>query len=221
MTKPERDERTEQSPESGKGSGAGLHSASRHHSEPEMDGHFSDIVGREMFACPHCGHQLSMFREARSSPGDKAAAWVASVAGSWPFLLILVVAILAWFVVNTILPLFYPHPTAMLDYLGTALAIVAALQGPLILLTQRWSPTGTVRETSRRSTSLRTPKPICTRSVMPSTRFLSSGNATGRQVPLTHREVAVRLRNHGRERLDRRTHRDPRGWRLQSRLGAR
>lgn len=47
------------------------------------------------------------------------------------------VAILAWFVVNTILPLFYPHPTAMLDYLGTALAIVAALQGPLILLTQR------------------------------------------------------------------------------------
>ena len=62
---------------------------------------------------------------------------MASVAGSWPFLLILVVAILAWFVVNTILPLFYPHPTAMLDYLGTALAIVAALQGPLILLTQR------------------------------------------------------------------------------------
>lgn len=137
MTKPERDERTEQSPESGKGSGAGLHRASRHHSEPEMDGHFSDIVGREMFACPHCGHQLSMFREARSSPGDKAAAWVASVSGSWPFLLILVVAILAWFVVNTILPLFYPHPTAMLDYLETALAIVAALQGPLILLTQR------------------------------------------------------------------------------------
>ena len=90
MTKPERDEQTEQSPESGKGSGAGLHRASRHHSEPEMDGHFSDIVGREMFACPHCGHQLSMFREARSSPGDKAAAWVASVAGSWPFLLILV-----------------------------------------------------------------------------------------------------------------------------------
>ena len=80
MTKPERDEQTEQSPESGKGSGAGLHRASRHHSEPEMDGHFSDIVGREMFACPHCGHQLSMFREARSSPGDKAAAWVASVA---------------------------------------------------------------------------------------------------------------------------------------------
>ena len=79
MTKPERDERTEQSPESGKGSGAGLHRASRHHSEPEMDGHFSDIVGREMFACPHCGHQPSMFREARSSPGDKAAAWVASV----------------------------------------------------------------------------------------------------------------------------------------------
>ncbi len=79
MTKPERDEQTEQSPESGKGSGAGLHRASRHHSEPEMDGHFSDIVGREMFACPHCGHQLSMFRErgraleTRPLPGWRAS----------------------------------------------------------------------------------------------------------------------------------------------------
>lgn len=78
-----------------------------------------------------------MFMEARSSLGDRAAARAASVAGSWPFLLILILAIPAWFVVNTILPLFHPHPSAMLDYLGTALAIVAALQGPLILLTQR------------------------------------------------------------------------------------
>lgn len=90
-----------------------------------------------MFACPHCGHQLSMFREARSGLGDRAAAWVASVAGSWPFLLIMMLAILAWIVINTILPFFHPHPSAMLSYLGTALAIVAAVQGPLILLTQR------------------------------------------------------------------------------------
>ena len=137
MTEPGRDERTERSPDAGTGGSPGSRSASRHHADPEAGDNSNDRVGREMFACPHCGHQLSMFREARSSPGDKAAAWVASVAGSWPFLLILVVAILAWFVVNTILPLFYPHPTAMLDYLGTALAIVAALQGPLILLTQR------------------------------------------------------------------------------------
>lgn len=110
---------------------------SRHRSEPESPGPSGSSEGREMFACPHCGHQLSMFREARASTGDRAAARVASVAGSWPFLLILILAVIAWFVVNTILPLFHPHPSAMLDYLGTALAIVAALQGPLILLTQR------------------------------------------------------------------------------------
>ncbi|MCZ4521052.1 DUF1003 domain-containing protein [Rhodococcus ruber] len=78
-----------------------------------------------------------MFREARSSPGDKAAAWVAGVAGSWPFLLIMLLAILAWFVINAISPLFDPRSSAMLDYLGTVLAITAALQGPLILLSQR------------------------------------------------------------------------------------
>ena len=115
MTEPGRDERTEPSPDAGTGDSPGSRSASRHHAEPEAGDHSNDSVGREMFACPHCGHQLSMFREARSSPGDKAAAWVASVAGSWPFLLILVVAILAWFVVNTILPLFYPHPISPPD----------------------------------------------------------------------------------------------------------
>jgi len=131
------DEQTEVSPGVGTGGDAGSGRASRHRSELETAGHSGDFEGREMFACPHCGHQLSMFREARSSPGDRAAARAASVAGSWPFLLILMLAILAWFVVNMILPLFHPHPSAMLNHLGTALAIVAALQGPLILLTQR------------------------------------------------------------------------------------
>ncbi|KZF06421.1 hypothetical protein A2J04_22850 [Rhodococcus sp. EPR-279] len=102
-----------------------------------MSGHSGHAVGREMFACPHCGHQLSMFRESRSSPGDKAAAWVAGVAGSWPFLLIMLLSIFAWFVINAIRPIFDPESSAMLDYLGTVLAIIAALQGPLILLSQR------------------------------------------------------------------------------------
>lgn len=132
------DESAQPSPGAGVEGDADAGRASRHRAE-ELGtvGHAGDPALREMFACPHCGHQLSMFREARSSPGDKAAAWVANVAGSWPFLLILVLVILAWLVVNTVLPLFHPHPSAMLDYLGMALAIVAAFQGPLILLTQR------------------------------------------------------------------------------------
>lgn len=76
-------------------------------------------------------------QESRSSPGDKAAAWVAGVAGSWPFLLIMLLSIFAWFVINAIRPIFDPESSAMLDYLGTVLAIIAALQGPLILLSQR------------------------------------------------------------------------------------
>lgn len=221
MTEPGRDERTERSPDAGTGGSPGSRSASRHHADPEAGDNSNDRVGREMFACPHCGHQLSMFREARSSPGDKAAAWVASVAGSWPFLLILVVAILAWFVVNTILPLFYPHPTAMLDYLGTALAIVAALQGPLILLTQRReSDRDRARDIETFHISQNTEADLHSISHAINS-VLEQWNATGRQVPLTHREVAVRLRNRGREPLDRRTHRDLRDWRVQSRLGAR
>lgn len=127
---------TEASPGVGTGGAAGSGPASRDWTELETAGRSGDF-GREMLACPNCGHQLSMFTEARSKRGDMAAARLANVAGSWAFLLILVLAILAWLVLNTILPLFDPHPSAMLDYLGTALATVAALQGPLILLTQR------------------------------------------------------------------------------------
>ena len=130
------DEPTDASPAVGTGGAAGFGRASRDRTEFETAGRSGDF-SREMFACPNCGHQLSMFMEARSKRGDMAAARLANVAGSWPFLLILVLAIVAWLVINTIVPLFDPESSAMLDYLGTALATVAALQGPLILLTQR------------------------------------------------------------------------------------
>lgn len=132
------DEHTDdESPSIGTGGGDSSGRVPRDRSEPETGGHAHSFDGRQMFACPRCGHQLSMFTETRSNPGDRAAARLASVAGSWPFLLILVLAIVAWLAINTILPLFHPDSSATLDYLGTALAIVAALQGPLILLTQR------------------------------------------------------------------------------------
>ncbi len=67
------DEQTEASPGVGTGSDAGSGRAFRDRSELETAGHSGDFEGREMSACPHCGHQLSMFREARSSPGGASS----------------------------------------------------------------------------------------------------------------------------------------------------
>ena len=68
MTEPGRDERTEPSPDAGTGDSPGSRSASRHHAEPEAGDHSNDSVGREMFACPHCGHQLSMYQRSAVEP---------------------------------------------------------------------------------------------------------------------------------------------------------
>jgi uncharacterized membrane protein len=51
--------------------------------------------------------------------------------------MVILLAIGGWLGVNAIFEPFPPHPSTMLGYLGTALTAVAALQGPLILLTQR------------------------------------------------------------------------------------
>lgn len=92
---------------------------------------------RQMFACPHCGHELSMFTETRSNRAERIAVRCADVVGSWPYLLFLLLAIVTWCLTNAFSELFQPHPSVMLGYLGTALTVVAVLQGPLILLTQR------------------------------------------------------------------------------------
>lgn len=77
-----------------------------------------------------------MYTEPASSRAETAAAQIAHVFGSWQFLLFLVLAIVTWCAVNVVMRLFDPHPSAMLAYLGMALAVVAVLQGALILLTQ-------------------------------------------------------------------------------------
>ena len=97
----------------------------------------ADTQGRQMFACPHCGHELSMFRELRSNRLERIAVRSADIVGSWPYLLFLLLAIVTWCLANIFMELFQPHPSVMLGYLGTILTIVAVLQGPLILLTQR------------------------------------------------------------------------------------
>ena len=62
---------------------------------------------------------------------------VASAVASWWFAATVVVLVVAWVVLNVAWRPFTPYPTVMLAGISATLATVAALQGPLILLSQR------------------------------------------------------------------------------------
>jgi uncharacterized membrane protein len=64
------------------------------------------------------------------------AARLADLFGSWLFMLFLAVAIVTWLAVNLVVGALEPG-AAVWSNLDVALAVVAAMQGPLILLTQR------------------------------------------------------------------------------------
>ena len=87
--------------------------------------------------CPHCGHELSMFMELETTRPERIAAAVANAVGTWRFLVVLLVAIVVWLIVNVVSHGLAPYPQMMLDYLGLGLTLLAALQLPLILLSQR------------------------------------------------------------------------------------
>lgn len=65
------------------------------------------------------------------------AARIADMVGSWSFVAALVAASAVWIVVNLVLDPLQLHPGLMVGYLGTALTVITALEGPLILLAQR------------------------------------------------------------------------------------
>jgi uncharacterized membrane protein len=62
---------------------------------------------------------------------------VANAVASWWFAATLVLLVVAWVALNVIARPFTPYPTVMLAGISATLATVAALQGPLILLSQR------------------------------------------------------------------------------------
>jgi uncharacterized membrane protein len=68
--------------------------------------------------------------------GQKLADKVAAVAGSWPGIVTLMVAMLGWIVINTYILVgkaFDPYPYILLNL---ALSCLAGLQGPLIMMSQ-------------------------------------------------------------------------------------
>lgn len=87
--------------------------------------------------CPACGHALSMFTEPSVTPPERVATRMAVLFGSWRFLVVLVAAVAAWVAANAVWHLFGPGPELMMNYLNLALTVLAAVQLPLILLSQR------------------------------------------------------------------------------------
>ena len=92
--------------------------------------------------CPNCGHELSMFMELEITRPERIATAVANAVGSWRFLVVLMAAIVVWLVANIVSHSFNPYPQMMLDYLGLGLTVLASMQLPLILLSQRQDSAG-------------------------------------------------------------------------------
>jgi uncharacterized membrane protein len=78
-----------------------------------------------------------MFEDDPPRRSEQYAMRVANAVASWWFATAVVVLVIAWIVLNVVARPFTPYPTVMLAGISAALATVAALQGPLILLSQR------------------------------------------------------------------------------------
>src|SRR4051794_29345772 len=91
----------------------------------------------EMMHCPACGHELSMFEPATPERGEVVAMRIADAVASWWFPATLFALITAWVAWNVVAQPFEPYPMIMFAVISAVLATVAALQGPLILLSQR------------------------------------------------------------------------------------
>lgn len=105
---------------------------SRHPDEGHADAHLGTAV-----VCPACGHMLSMFTEPEVTVPERIASQMAALFGSWRFLVLMVVSVVVWVTANVIWKPIQPHPAMMLTYLGLGLTMLASVQLPLILLSQR------------------------------------------------------------------------------------
>ncbi|MDJ0771743.1 MAG: DUF1003 domain-containing protein [Ilumatobacter sp.] len=95
--------------------------------------HDDAVVAR----CPACGHELSMYEDAEVGRAEAIATAIAERVASWWFAGLVGSFLGVWIAVNVAARPFEPYPVVMLAVISAVLATVAALQGPLILLTQR------------------------------------------------------------------------------------
>ncbi len=87
--------------------------------------------------CPACGHMLSRYEDEEMGRGEQVAAAIADLVATWWFAGTVLVLLATWLTVNVVWQPFEPYPVVMLAVISAVLACVTALQGPLILVTQR------------------------------------------------------------------------------------
>ncbi len=87
--------------------------------------------------CPFCRAPVSDQPTEGSRFGERAAMRVARAIANWRFVAIVLTGALTWIILNiAILPL-SPFPMVMISGLSAGLSLLAALYGPVLLLTQR------------------------------------------------------------------------------------
>ncbi|MFC4138446.1 MULTISPECIES: DUF1003 domain-containing protein [unclassified Microbacterium] len=87
--------------------------------------------------CPFCGAQAPPHVATDITRAERAAIRVAKVVASWRFVGSVLGAALAWVVLNVAVIRIPPFPAVMISGLAAGLALLAALYGPVVLLTQR------------------------------------------------------------------------------------
>lgn len=89
--------------------------------------------------CPTCGHRLTEWTPPPLARGESVATWIAGHVATWWFSASLLALIAIWVVWNVSARPFAPYPTIMFAVISAVLGSLAALQAPLILMTQRRS----------------------------------------------------------------------------------
>jgi uncharacterized membrane protein len=82
-----------------------------------------------------------MWHDDAPGRGETVAMHLADRVASWPFAIAVLVLIAAWVAWNVAAEPFEPYPVIIFAVISAVLATIAALQGPLVLLTQRRSAT--------------------------------------------------------------------------------
>jgi uncharacterized membrane protein len=78
-----------------------------------------------------------MYQAPEPNRGEQLAARIAARVASWWFPAAILAAVVLWAIINLAARPFQPYPVVVLAWISAVLATVAALQGPLILLSQR------------------------------------------------------------------------------------
>jgi uncharacterized membrane protein len=74
--------------------------------------------------------------DAEATPGERLADRVARFGGSWSFIILFIVSLIAWALFNTVLVRGKPLDPYPFIFLNLLLSMVAALQAPVIMMSQ-------------------------------------------------------------------------------------